>query len=160
MRRWSVWRWPVVGAAISDKTAFGLRPASAASSFSSAPGSLKSCWQDGHARNRIEGQNIERHDRAPALSSLNTLCRDLAPAARSRAKIDNHMAGLQEPIFGCDFLKLVGRAAAIAFAFRGSHVRVVQLALKPMPGRIREAPGLLQLDLKRPIQIWLSLGHE
>ena len=160
MRRWSVWRWPVVGAAISDKTAFGLRPASAASSFVVRPRLAEVLLQDGHARNRIERQNIERHDRAAAFGGLNALCRDLAPAARSRAKIDNHMAGLQEPIFVCDFLKLVGRAAAIAFAFRGSHVRVVQLALKPMPGRIRAAPGLLQLDLKRPIQIWLSLGHE
>ena len=160
MRRWSVWRWPVVGDAISDKNR--IRPAARqrGEQFLVRPRLAEILLQDGYARNRIEGKNIERHDRAPALGRVNTLCRDLAPAAWSRTKIDNDVAGLQEPIFVRDFLKLVGRTAAIAFALRGSHVRVVQLPLEPMPGRGRAAAGLLQLDLKRPIQIWLSLGHE
>ena len=145
---------------MSDRTAFGLRPASAASSFPSAPGSLKSCCRMVTPGIASNGQNIERHDRASVLGGLNALCRDLAPAAWSCAKIDNHIAGLQEPIFVRDFLKFIGRPAAIAFALRGSHVRVVQLPLEPMPGRGRAAAGLLQFDLKRPVQIWLSLGHE
>ena len=91
---------------------------------------------------------------------MNTLRRDLAPAAWSRTKIDNNVAGFQQPILVRDFLKLVGRTAAIAFALRGSHVRIVQLPLEPMPGRGRAAAGLLQFDLKGPVQIWLSLGHE
>ena len=116
--------------------------------------------QNDHAGDRIEGKNIERHDRASAFGGLNALCGDLAPAAWSRSEIDNHIAGLQKPIFVRDLFKLIGRATAIAVPLRSSHIRIVQLPLQPLPGGGRAAARLLQFDLKRPVPIWFLLGHE
>ena len=116
--------------------------------------------QNDDAGDRIEREDIERHDRASAFGGLNALRRDLAPAAWSRSEIDNHIAGLQKPIFVRDLFKLIGRATAIAVPLRGSHIRIVQLPLQPLPGGGRAAARLLQFDLKRPVPIWLLLGHE
>ena len=57
--------------------------------------------------------------------------RDLQPAARRAAEIDDARSPLQEREFLVEFLQLVGGAAAIALGLRAGDVRIVQLPVEP-----------------------------
>src|SRR6185437_3704536 len=84
------------------------------------------------AGHRLHLQNVDGDD-VPGLTDA--LCRNLGPAARRCTKIKDTRAFLQEMEFGIEFDQLEGGTAAVAFAFRGVNIRIVQLPLEPTARR-------------------------
>ena len=62
------------------------------------------------ARDRLHLENVDGYDFPPPLARTDTLGRDLAPAARSRAQIDHARAALQQVVLVIDLDELVGGA--------------------------------------------------
>ena len=65
------------------------------------------------------------------LARLHPHRRDLAPAARGSAEIDDAGAGLQDMVAVVDLDQLVGRTRTIAVGLRPLHVGIVDMALQP-----------------------------
>src|SRR6185312_4662312 len=87
--------------------------------------------EDDDARDRLDRQDIERDDLAVARRGADAFGRDLAPAARRRAEIDDSRSPLQEmkPVVELD--QLEGGARAIALALGLGNIGIVELALEP-----------------------------
>ena len=80
----------------------------------------------------------------PFPARSNPLRRDLAPAARRRAKIDHAHAGPEQKMLVVDLGELERRAGAIAPALCLVHVRIVELPLQP--ARRADLPPLGGVD--------------
>ncbi len=78
-----------------------------------------------------DDSSARRHVGLPVPQRSDTLRRDLAPAARRRAKVDYFGAGPEEAKLVVHFCKLVGRAGAQPLPLGARHVGIVELALQP-----------------------------
>ena len=111
IRNWSVLRWPVVLAAMSDSTT-SARPSSIASSFSRRVVVEKIELREVDARDLRHLEKIDRNHLALAVRGADPLGRDLAPAAGRGAEIDHRHAGLEKVVLVVDLDQLVGGARA------------------------------------------------
>ena len=137
MRRWSVFLWPVVLAAMSDITTSAGPP----SSSISCPGALSS--RKSSSMNSTPGMGSMGRRSMPTTAPLRADLPggDLRPAAGSGAEIDHALAGLQEIVLLVDLQQLEGRPRAVALALRPRHVGIVELALEPYLRRERALVG-------------------
>ena len=142
MRRWSVLRWPVAFAAMSDITP-SAGPPSHSRSLSGASGVVEVHHPEFDARDRLDLEEVDADDAALALGGLDFARGDLAPAARRRAEIDDPPARLEELVFLRHLQQLVGGSRAIALALGLGDIGVVELALQPQRrGQAALARGL------------------
>ena len=130
MRRWSVLRWPVAFAAMSDMT-MSAGPPSISVRRSGAAASMKVERDELRSRQGLDRQEVDADDAPFPLRGANALCRDLRPAAGRGAEVDDALARLQQPVFVVDLDQLVGRPRAVALALGAGDVGVVELALEP-----------------------------
>ena len=158
MRKWSVFLWPVVFAAMSDMT-ISAGPPIISISFCGAVSSRKSSCDELDAGHRVDGQKIDADHPALAVGAADPLCRDLRPAAGGGAEIHHPLAGLQEPKLLVDLEELVGRAGSIALALGARHVGIVELPLEPFLRRERAFARGLQALLERAGAGSALVGH-
>jgi len=92
-------------------------------------------------RKRVHGQEIDRHHAAAAGSRAHALGRDLAPAARRSAEINDLGAWLEQPVLVVDLRELKRCARAQPFALGARHIGIVELALQPAPRGLGAAGG-------------------
>ena len=149
MRKWSVLRWPVALAAMSDITP-SARPPSHSRKRSGAAGSWKSIASNSTPSiGSISSRSMRDHP-ALAFRRLDRARRDLAPAARRGAEIDDARAGSQQLIFLGDLDQLVGGARAPALALGLRDEGIVELALQPQRRGERALARGAHARLQRP----------
>ena len=115
MRKWSVLRWPVALAAMSERTT-SAGPPSQSFRICGASGSRKSRSRNSTPGTGAIGQKIDAEDFAFALGCACLGGGDLRPAARRGAEIDDLLAAFQDVIARVDLDELVGGARTIALA--------------------------------------------
>src|SRR5208282_294722 len=99
---------------------------------------------------RVHLEEIDGDHPPPALSGAGPGRRDLAPATRRGAEVEDALAGPEEFVFLVDLQKLVGRARPVALAPGLRHIGVVELALEPQRRGKRALAGGLHARLQRP----------
>src|SRR4051794_13050430 len=82
-------------------------------------------------RKRLDVEEVDADDAPPPLRAADPLRRDLGPAARRGAEIDDALAGLQQAVLVVDLEELECGARAVALALGERHIGVVQLPLEP-----------------------------
>ena len=82
-------------------------------------------------RRRRHVEAIDRDDLAPALPTPGTPGRDLAPAARRGAEVDDARAWLEQMVLVVDLDELERGASAKALALGAGDIWVVELPLEP-----------------------------
>jgi hypothetical protein len=92
----------------------------------------------------LNGKKVDGDDPASSLGEADLAGCDLRPAARSRAKIHDALARLEELVLLVDLDQLIGGTGTVAFPLRPSDIGVVDLALQPLLGRERPTAGGLQ----------------
>ena len=103
-----------------------------------------------HPFDWVHLQEIDGDDPSPALVRANARRRNLAPAARRGAKIDDALAPFQHLVLVVDLDELVSRARPVAFAARLGDIGIVELALEPAGRGDRALAGHLDPRLERP----------
>src|SRR5271165_439419 len=102
------------------------------------------------ALDRVHVETIDGDHPAGAVFRSRLCGRDLAPAARRGAEIDDALPGLEQLVFVGDLQELKGRARAIALAPGLRDIRVVELPLEPERRGERAFAGRLDAGLQRP----------
>src|SRR5262249_39826306 len=97
-----------------------------------------------NARQRGHIENIDCNHAAPALRGIDALGRNLAPAPRRRAEIDDPRARLEQVMLVVDLNQLERGACTKSFLSRARNVRIIQLTLQPALGRWRPSCSHLQ----------------
>jgi hypothetical protein len=109
-----------------------------------------------HADDRIHRQNIQRNEATLAVQYFR---RELAPAARSRAQIDDGHARADEAIGALNLFQLEDSARAIALLARTLHINVALVFLQPTMARFGtfRHPSRIEVSILRGIQRFITL---
>ena len=131
MRRWSVLRWPVALAAMSDMTPSAGPPSHARKPLRRL-GIVEIHAPELDALDRIDLQEIDGDHPSPALARLRsgraaTWLQPPGAAPRSTMR----WPGSKSSVFLVDLQQLVGRARPVALAAGLRDIGVVELALEP-----------------------------
>ena len=157
MRRWSVLRWPVALAAMSDRTP-SAGPPSHSRKIARARRDRGSPSPEFDALDRVHLEKVDGDHPAPAARAPSSGGRDLAPAAGRGAEIDDALPGLEQLVLVGDLQKLKGRARAKTLAPGLRDVGVVELALEPQRRGERALAGRLHPGLQRPAALAARAG--